>query len=170
MCIRDSLWLMGQDDQSVGRRLAVSAFAMPPVLASDTLLACFSGTLELKATKESAHSGLIFSVAFSPDSKSIVSGAADKTIKVWDAGQPFHFLPYSSQSLPLLAFTQVHWSSRRLKRMRTPTQTYLGTLASNQWRILLMAPRLCPLAREARSKSGTQVLAFANCHAACPRL
>ena len=46
--------------------------AMPPVLASDTLLAFFSGTLELKATKESAHSNWVMSVAFSPDGKTIV--------------------------------------------------------------------------------------------------
>ena len=63
--------------------------AMPPVLASDTLLAFFSGTLELKATKDSAHNDLIRSVAFSPDGSKIVSGSNDKTIKVWDAGEPF---------------------------------------------------------------------------------
>ena len=65
--------------------LALST-AMPPVLASDTLLACFSDTLELKASKESAHSNWIRSVAFSPDGSKIVSGSDDKTIKVWDAG------------------------------------------------------------------------------------
>ena len=69
----------------MGRRSAVSPFALPPVLASDALLGCFSGTLELKATKESAHSDRITSVAFSPDGKTIVSGSWDKTIKVWDA-------------------------------------------------------------------------------------
>ena len=73
---------------------------MPPVLASDALLACFSDTLELKATKESAHSDYINSVAFSPDGSKIVSGSDDKTIKVWDAGQPFHLLP-CHLSLPL---------------------------------------------------------------------
>ena len=66
---------------------------MPPLLSSDALLACFSDTLELKATKESAHSNRITSVAFSLDGKTIVSGSWDKTIKVWDAGEPFHLLP-----------------------------------------------------------------------------
>ena len=42
--------------------------------------------LKLKAEKWSAHSGGVYSVAFSPDGKTIVSGADDKTIKVWDAG------------------------------------------------------------------------------------
>ena len=36
--------------------------------------------------KENAHSGYVYSVAFSPDGKTIVSGSGDKTLKVWDAG------------------------------------------------------------------------------------
>ena len=45
-----------------------------------------TGTLELKKSKESAHSNWVMSVAFSPDGKTIVSGSADNTLKVWDAG------------------------------------------------------------------------------------
>ena len=45
-----------------------------------------TGTLELKSEKQSAHSSVISSVAFSPDGKAIVSGSYDETIKVWDAG------------------------------------------------------------------------------------
>ena len=45
-----------------------------------------AASLELKAEKQSAHSGDVTSVAFSPDGKTIVSGSCDKTIKVWDAG------------------------------------------------------------------------------------
>ena len=79
---------------------------MRPLFSSDALLACLSDTLELKASKESAHNHYVMSVAFSPDGKTIVSGSADKTIKVWDAGQPFHlshFLPVSSHLTPLPA-------------------------------------------------------------------
>jgi hypothetical protein len=43
--------------------------------------------LELKAEKQSAHSDVVLSVAFSPDGTKIVSGSADKTIKVWSAGR-----------------------------------------------------------------------------------
>ena len=31
------------------------------------------------------HSGLVFAVAFSADGKRIVSGSADKLVKIWDA-------------------------------------------------------------------------------------
>ena len=36
-------------------------------------------TLTLKG-----HSGSVLSVSFSPDGKRIVSGSADKTVKIWD--------------------------------------------------------------------------------------
>ena len=45
-----------------------------------------TASLELKGEKESAHSHYVLSVAFSSDGKTIVSGSADKTLKVWDAG------------------------------------------------------------------------------------
>ena len=45
-----------------------------------------TGSLELKAEKESAHSSLVMSVAFNNDGTRIVSGSDDNTIKVWDAG------------------------------------------------------------------------------------
>ena len=45
-----------------------------------------TASLELKVEKQSAHSHQVTSVAFSPDGATIVSGSADETIKVWDAG------------------------------------------------------------------------------------
>ena len=47
-----------------------------------------AASLELKAEKQSAHSNHVYSVAFSPNGKSIVSGSYDKTLKVWDVGVP----------------------------------------------------------------------------------
>ena len=59
-------------------------FSSPsPKLSALTLA---TGSLELKAEKQSAHSDSVMSVAFSPDGATIVSGSSDKTIKVWDAG------------------------------------------------------------------------------------
>ena len=42
--------------------------------------------MELLSGKTNAHSEWVMSVAFSPDGTKIVSGSADKTIKVWDLG------------------------------------------------------------------------------------
>ena len=44
-----------------------------------------TGSLELKAEKQSAHSEAVKSVAFNGDGTKIVSGSDDQTIKVWDA-------------------------------------------------------------------------------------
>jgi WD40 repeat protein len=52
------------------------------------LLACPADALGLLSEKTNAHSGTIWSVAFSPDGTKIVSGSNDKTIKVWDSGAP----------------------------------------------------------------------------------
>ena len=59
----------------------------PPTLNPNlTAPVLAAASLELKAEKQSAHSGDVNSVAFSPDGKTIVSGSADQTLKVWDAG------------------------------------------------------------------------------------
>ena len=66
--------------------LALAPRRIATALAADASSACPAGTLELMASKESAHSRDISSVAYSPDGKTIVSGSWDQTIKVWDAG------------------------------------------------------------------------------------
>ena len=50
-----------------------------PKLSAPTLA---TASLELKTEKQSAHSEVISSVAFSPDGTTIVSGSRDETIKV----------------------------------------------------------------------------------------
>ena len=68
---------------------------MPPVLASDTLLLP-TESLSLIKEKQNAHEKKygesIKAVQFSPDGTKIVSCGVDQTIKVWDAGEPFHLL------------------------------------------------------------------------------
>ena len=56
-------------------------------LSKLTLTASFAATLELVTEKSNAHSSGIRSVAFSPDGKTIVSGSADQTLKVWNSGE-----------------------------------------------------------------------------------
>ena len=55
------------------------------------------------AEKASAHSGEVYSVAFSPDGTKIVSGSRDGTIKVWDSGA------LRAQNRPSLAETDACW-------------------------------------------------------------
>ncbi len=57
-----------------------------------------TASLELKAEKQSAHSGDINSVAFSPDVATLVSGSSDEPIKVWDAGTLARHIPHPAQS------------------------------------------------------------------------
>ena len=58
-----------------------------PLVALDAAATRRTETLELKASKENAHSEWIRSVGFSPDGKTIASGSDDKTIKLWVAGR-----------------------------------------------------------------------------------
>ena len=55
------------------------------------------------AEKTNAHSSFIMSAAFSPDGTKIVSGSADKTIKVWDFGAQ------EPSKRPALAKTDACW-------------------------------------------------------------
>ena len=95
----------------------------------------------------------------------IAAGFQDGTIKVWDAGQPFHLSP-CHLSLPLMPFllaSQILWSSRQPKRAPT-------VITSTPSPSLRMVLRLSLDQMTRRSKSGTQVSRFTFRHATCPCL
>ena len=67
--------------------------------------------MELLSEKTDAHSGSVYSVAFSPDGTKIVSGSDDQTIKVWDfrAPEPSNRLSLAKTDACWLVW-QVRWS------------------------------------------------------------
>jgi WD40 repeat protein len=78
----------------------------PPWPKLTPVLACPADAPGLLSEKPNAHSLYIHSVAFSPDGTKIVSGSADKTIKVWNLGAP------SPQNRPSLANADACWLVR----------------------------------------------------------
>ena len=80
----------GSDDKTikVWDSGALRAQNRPFMAKTDALLACLADKLDLLSEKMNVHSGIIRSVAFSPDGTKIMSGSDDKTIKVWDSGAP----------------------------------------------------------------------------------
>ena len=77
----------GSDDKTIKVWDAgVGTDTLQPLTPDLTASVLAAASLELKMEKQSAHSDIIWSVAFSPDGKTIVSGSSDETLKVWDAG------------------------------------------------------------------------------------
>ena len=66
--------------------MQVSELTPAPISSNLSTSLLSTGSLELKAEKQSAHGDRITSVGFNYDGTKIVSGSDDKTIKVWDAG------------------------------------------------------------------------------------
>ena len=78
--------------------MQVSTLTPAPISSNLSTSPLATGSLELKAEKQSAHSSVITSVAFNHDGTKIVSGSDDKTIKVWDAGTLAGPIPRLTQS------------------------------------------------------------------------
>ena len=87
-----------------------------------------TGSLELKAEKQSAHSDMIFSVAFNNDGSKIVSGSRDRTIKVWDANpRPFDASEWEEVDISGMEKVQIG------SNMKVQIEG-LGYVDSNYWR------------------------------------
>ena len=97
-----------------------------PQAAFYAAAAPLTGTLELKASKENAHSSWIRSVGFSPDGKTIVSGSDDRMIKVWDAATP---RPFNASE-----WEEVDISAMPKNRDGDVKIDGLGYIKSNYWK------------------------------------
>ena len=124
--------------------------ALTPLSPNLTAPLPAAASLELKAEKKSAHILPVYSVAFSPDGKTIVSGSDDKTIKVWSAGRLARTPPAPHRSHDPL-WTHV---CCRQNNARAPLVPHTQTLCSSSRSARAMAARSTRRVR-ARSRSAT---------------
>ena len=95
----DGKIVSGSDDLSLkvwDPGVSVPTLSNPSLRPPLTASVLEAASIELKVEKQGAHSGMVRSVAFSPDDKSIVSCSGDRALKVWDAGT----LPRPTPDLP----------------------------------------------------------------------
>src|SRR5271166_5546107 len=69
----------------------------------------FCATLALAQTPEEfkGHTGLVYSVAFSPDGKVLATGSFDSTVKLWDFASKKELQTLKGHTLPVYS---VAWS------------------------------------------------------------
>ena len=66
-------------------RRCVPCFDLAYYLAAACADADVRGLVHEQECTLTGHSGPVYSVAYSPDGKHIVSGSCDKSVKIWDA-------------------------------------------------------------------------------------
>lgn len=57
-------------------------------------------TFEIKHVAKNAHANSVFAVAYSPDSRYLLSGGRDAMLRVWDLGNPQSLTPHPSPLTP----------------------------------------------------------------------
>ncbi|MDH3671449.1 MAG: TIR domain-containing protein, partial [Gammaproteobacteria bacterium] len=92
-------------DASLSFRLAEASVNVQPTFLGKTAL--WGTYVRPLSNSLSGHSGLVWSVAFSPDGTRLATASDDKTVRVWDAlsGQALHVLQGHTDSVRSVAFS-----------------------------------------------------------------
>ncbi len=89
-------WTAPEDVSSVNVIVSVSDEISKPINVEKMILNSQPNTFEGHRTRVlTGHTDKVYSVSFSPDGKTIVSGSGDKTIRLWDAATGQHLQTFA---------------------------------------------------------------------------